>query len=246
MFRKRPSRNGCGEFWRKHRFPLLLVLVVLSNLACSVEAIEIQGERVFAFHAPRLIWGNAQAGKKVALTFDDAPNGYTREILAVLGEFQVRATFFLIGTQVMRHPELARLIIALGHEIGNHSFSHAFTEECSEVDLEGDIRRAEDVIFEVTGRLPLYFRPPGGLVTQALRRACGALGYGIVLWSVDSRDWKAKSVDEVVTSVLGKVHPGAIVLFHSLPHTVQALPRILRALQEEGYDIVPVSGLLWP
>ncbi|MCS7241669.1 MAG: polysaccharide deacetylase family protein [Candidatus Caldatribacterium sp.] len=229
----------------KHKLLFLfLLLAMFASCGCKEgRTIEIRGERVFALHVPRILRENTRSGRRVALTFDDAPNGHTQAILAVLSEFQVRATFFLIGTQVLRHPEVARSIVMAGHEIGNHSFSHALTGGCSEEDVQEDIARAEKVILEVTGCLPLYFRPPAGLVTQSVQRACGRLGYSLVLWSVDSGDWKAQSDDAIVAHVLENVRPGAIILFHPLPCTVRVLPRILRALGEKGYEIVPLSVL---
>lgn len=246
MFQRKASKNGYEGFWARHRLSYLFVLATVLLFLRGAEAIEVQGERVFGLNALRLVRENIRAGKRIALTFDDAPNGYTREILAVLERFKIRATFFLVGSQVLRHPGLVRLIVAAGHEIGNHSFSHALTKECLEKEIREDIERAERAILEVTGQLPLYFRPPGGLVTQDVQRACGALGYTLVLWSVDSGDWKAKDEEEVVVSVLQRVHPGAIVLFHPLPCTVRALPQVLQALEEKGYEIVPLSLLLWP
>lgn len=243
MSLKRLSRKGFGEFWVRYRPLFFLLLVVFVGFGQRGEAIELSGERVFALHVPRVLRENTRAGKRIALTFDDAPNGHTREILAILKECKVRATFFLIGAQVLRHPELARSIVAAGHEIGNHSFSHTLTRDCGEDKIREDIARAEKAILEVTGCLPLYFRPPRGVVTRDVQRACGQLGYSLVLWSVDSEDWKAQDDDAVVTHVLGSVRPGGILLFHPLPRTVRVLPRILRALKEEGYEIVPLSVL---
>lgn len=243
MSLKRPWKKGFGKFWVRCRLLFFLLLVVFIGYGYRGETIELGGERVFALHVPRILRENARAGRRVALTFDDAPNGYTWEILAILKEFKVRATFFLIGVQVLRHPELARSIVAAGHEIGNHSFSHTLKEDCTEDKIREDMTRAEKAILEVTGRLPLYFRPPCGVVTQSVRRACGQLGYSLVLWSVDSGDWKAQDDDTVVAHVLESVRPGGILLFHPLPRTVRVLPRILQALREKGYEIVPLSVL---
>ncbi|WP_427365759.1 polysaccharide deacetylase family protein [Candidatus Caldatribacterium saccharofermentans] len=227
----------------------MLGIVILGALSGvlgigKAEAIELRGERVFAMNTLRCIRNGPQVEKRVALTFDDAPNGHTAEILAILDRFQVKATFFLIGAQVLRHPDLVQRIVAAGHEIGNHSFSHAFTRECPAESIKEDIERAEKAIVNSTGRLPLYFRPPEGLVTPAIERACGMTGYSLVTWSLDSEDWRAQTEDEIVERVLRDIHPGAIVLFHSLPRTVRALPRILCALLEAGYTCVPLSSLL--
>lgn len=243
MSQKRLLKKNCEKFWASHNLFLLLFFIGFLGWMHEVEAIELRGEKVFALHVPRLLRENARAGRKVALTFDDAPNGYTREILAVLEKFGVRATFFLVGVQVVRHPELARSIVAAGHEIGNHSFSHVLTRNCAEDVILEDIAKAEKVIFEATGCIPLYFRPPAGLVTQSVHRACGKLGYSLVLWSVDSEDWKAEDDDTVITRVLENMRPGAIVLLHPLPRTVRVLPQILRVLKQRGYEIVPVSAL---
>lgn len=248
MFPGGSSKRNSKGFWAKRRalaFLGILLGALLGILgAGEAEAIALHGGGVFAMDTLRYIRSGPRVGKKVALTFDDAPNGHTAEILAILDRFQVKATFFLIGAQVLKHPDLVRRIVAAGHEIGNHSFSHAFTKECSTESIKEDIERAERAIVDSTGRLPLYFRPPGGLVTPAVQRACGMTGYSLVTWSLDSEDWRAQTEDEIVERVLLGIHPGAIVLFHSLPRTVRALPRILRALLEAGYTCVPLSSLL--
>lgn len=244
MSRRKRLKSGCAGFWVMCKGILLCAFFLLWFLH-EARALELhEGKPVFALHEPRIVRSHPRAGKKVALTFDDAPNGHTQDVLAVLETSGVRATFFLIGAQIPRHRELVSSIVAKGHDIGNHSFSHAFTKDWTEEAIAEDIARAERIILEATGRIPLYFRPPMGLVTPEMRRACGRLGYSLVLWSVDSGDWRGDDEETIITHVLQGVSPGAIILFHPLPRTVRVLPRIIRGLQDQGYEIVPLSILL--
>ncbi|MEN3188792.1 MAG: polysaccharide deacetylase family protein [Atribacterota bacterium] len=191
----------------------------------------------------RYLGGNQEARDKVALTFDDAPNGATKEILGILKEQKVRATFFLIGSQVKKYPDIAQAIVRGGHEIGNHSYSHRLDESFTLEDILDDLKRAEDIIRDVTGSLPAYFRPPRGFTNGEIKEACGRMGYTIVMWWVDSRDWQLGG-QEILDRVYSHLRPGGIVLLHSVPQTVRILPQMIQGLKERGYTLVTVSELL--
>ncbi|MGC8778315.1 MAG: polysaccharide deacetylase family protein [Candidatus Caldatribacteriaceae bacterium] len=206
------------------------------------EAIEIK-EDVFGFNRVRSLGGNQEAKCMIALTFDDAPNGYTREILQVLKEKKVKATFFLIGSQVKKYPEVAREIVKQGHEIGNHSYSHRIDESFTLEEILEDLQKAEKVIKDATGVIPSYFRPPRGFTNGKIREACGLMGYSIIMWWVDSRDWELED-EAILEGVRAHVRPGGIILFHSLPQTVRVLPRVIEELEEKKYTLVTVSDLL--
>jgi len=202
-------------------------------------------DQVYGYNCVRLLASNSRIGKKVALTFDDVPNAHTRKILRILRANKIKATFFLVGYQVHDNPEIAREIIEYGHEIGNHSYTHRWNGESTVEDLLKDIDKAEKCILEVTGRLPLYLRPPGGLIDENIKKACGLSGYGIVLWTVDSRDWFYPDDREtILDNVFNQVKPGSIILFHSLPQTVDVLPEVIETLKNQGYQIGSVSSIL--
>ncbi|MGQ9472660.1 MAG: polysaccharide deacetylase family protein [Candidatus Caldatribacteriaceae bacterium] len=191
----------------------------------------------------RSLGGNREAPAKVALTFDDAPNVHTGEILRVLRDEKVKATFFLIGSQVKRYPEVAKRIVQQSHEVGNHSYAHRIDDNFTLEEILQDLRQAENVIRDVTGCLPSYFRPPRGFTNGKIKEACGLLGYSIILWWVDSKDWQLEE-SEILGEVVTHLRPGSVILFHSLPQTAQVLPQVIKALREKGYALVTVSELL--
>jgi len=208
------------------------------------EAISIETEEdIFGLNLVRSLGGNSQVRREVALTFDDAPSPFTKEVLKILDNYGVSATFFLVGSQVEKSPEVARQIVAAGHEIGNHSFSHCWSSDDSVETLVEDIKRAEEAIYRATGQVPLYFRPPGGMVNDKVKEACGQTGYGILLWWVDSRDWLLTE-EEILEKVKKEVKDGAIILFHNLATTVEVLPQVIEDLRREGYKFVTISQLL--
>jgi len=221
-----------------------IILFALLSFTFSAEGLIVEESIIYGYNSTRLLWNQARSRRVVAFTIDDAPNRYTDDILAVLGRYRVRATFFLIGSHVTRYPEIARRIVQAGHEIGNHSYFHDYTNNTSLEELEEDIRKAERAIVETVGKVPVYFRPPGGLINERIKKACGNLGYGILLWDVDSRDWDLREKEiQIVNNVVNQVRPGSVILLHSLPQTAKALPAIIIRLQDAGYTIVPATHL---
>jgi|CZCB01.1.fsa_nt_gi peptidoglycan/xylan/chitin deacetylase (PgdA/CDA1 family) len=229
---------------RKLKILVWISCLILLILFLQEEAISIETEEdIFGLNLVRSLGGNSQVRKEVALTFDDAPSPFTKEVLKILDNYGVSATFFLVGSQVEKSPEVARQIVAAGHEIGNHSFSHCWSSDDSVETLVEDIKRAEEAIYRSTGQVPLYFRPPGGMVNDKVKEACGQTGYGILLWWVDSRDWLLTE-EEILEKVKKEVKDGAIILFHNLATTVEVLPQVIEDLRREGYKFVTISQLL--
>jgi len=203
---------------------------------------------------PGLIyWRGDPSEMKVALTFDDGPNEpYTSEILQVLRENNVRATFFVNGKNVETFPETAREIVREGHAIGNHSYSHKDLVLDTNARVRQEITKTSDIIEQVTGQKTRLFRPPYGdkdfLTLQQARK----LGYLMVEWTVSAQDWRRPGVNRIVHRVLRGVQPGAIVLMHDgdklrrgdRSQTVAALPTLIRELRREGYELVTVPELL--
>jgi len=229
---------------RKLKILVWISCLILLILFLQEEVISIETEEdIFGLNLVRSLGGNSQVRKEVALTFDDAPSPFTKEVLKILDNYGVSATFFLVGSQVEKSPEVARQIVAAGHEIGNHSFSHCWSSDDSVETLVEDIKRAEEAIYRATGQVPLYFRPPGGMVNDKVKEACGQTGYGILLWWVDSRDWLLTE-EEILEKVKKEVKDGAIILFHNLATTVEILPQVIEDLRREGYKFVTISQLL--
>ena len=186
--------------------------------------------------------------KRIALTFDDGPHPRsTPQILDLLDEFGVAATFFVIGKNAADHPELVRREIGSGHEIGNHTWSHGSVRGLSEEELTRELISAEKAV-SACGYVPRLFRPPGGCYDDATVDTASRLGYSVVLWSVDTRDWSGVSARQIVNTVRDGVCGGCIILCHDFVsgggHTVEALRILIPELLADGYEFVTVSELI--
>ncbi|MBI3320805.1 MAG: polysaccharide deacetylase family protein [Candidatus Omnitrophica bacterium] len=182
----------------------------------------------------------------VALTFDDGPHPhYTEQILKILRHEGVRATFFLIGSEVAKYPELANAIAKEGHAIGNHSFSHRRFTGMRQRALADELERAATLIGQATGVSVRLIRPPHGAVTMPLLSYAARRRWTIVLWSLDSRDsWKTIGEAGMREAIRGAC-PGDIVLLHEdYPHTVEALPRIIQDLKAKRLTFATVDALI--
>lgn len=185
--------------------------------------------------------------KLIALTFDDGPHpGNTGRILDVLKKNGIQATFFILGCNANYYPDPLIRAVAEGHEIENHSFDHKTAGKSTE-DLMRSLESAAEIITERTGRRPRFFRPPGGKCTREMKNAIELLGYEPIYWTVDSEDWKGKSADSIVSSVMRSVRGNDIVLFHDYTcpndNTVEALEVLIPLLRREGYRFVTVEEL---
>ena len=193
-------------------------------------------------------------GKKVVLTFDDGPSKeYTVQILKVLAEKKVRATFFMVGSQVEKYPEIAQQVVDEGHEVGNHTYGHITVPHARPTQLASQIMRTNLAILQHTGRYPQYLRPPRGLYDMRMRRIAMLMGQEVVLWSLSSQDWYPRTNGEVVAKrVLSRTSPGDIILFHDsgslLGHegsnrrpTVEALAPIIDGLRDKGFEIISLE-----
>lgn len=186
--------------------------------------------------------------KRIALTFDDGPHPrQTERILEILGKYNVKATFFMVGKNVELYPDVARRVVGAGCEIGNHTYSHYHVSALNEGTLREELERCREVLEEICGCEPRLFRPPEGKITSYVE-ACVDDEYELILWSLDTRDWEGKSASAIADSVMEKVHPGAIILLHDYvgknAHTAEALEIFLPLLLSQGYEPVTVSELI--
>lgn len=195
--------------------------------------------------------------KYVALTFDDGPDpAYTPEILDILKEKDVRATFFLIGKNVEAHPEIAQRIVAEGHSIGNHTHTHKSLIPLSAKKTYKEIKNAEAVIEETTGIRPTLFRPPRGVYSDYARKLLKEERYTLVLWDVSTVDWAELAPKKIVANVINNVKPGSIILLHdsgdlityrggNRHSTVKALPEVIDRLRSQGYEFVTIDQMIF-
>lgn len=189
---------------------------------------------------PPLRHGPTAGPPTVYLTFDDGPEpAYTPQVLALLADYGVKATFFVIGSKVREHPELAREVAAGGHSVQNHTLSHSDLTRLTATGMAAEIGEGARAIRDTTGRAPRCLRPPYGYLDAPTLRRTRAMGVQLVLWDLDPRDWARPGTDRIVRRVLAAVHPGAIVLLHdggkNRGQTVAALRLLLPGLVRQGY-----------
>ena len=187
--------------------------------------------------------------KVVALTFDDGPHPtLTEEILELLEKYDARATFFIVGVNAQYYPDVLRMALSNGHEIGNHTHSHGSLIGCGKNDVKDEIISAEDDILSVCGAKTALFRPPEGYVSKNVISAADELGYDVILWSIDTRDWAHCSTADMVRNIKKNVKPGSIILFHDYisgeSHTKDVLNVMIPYLAAQGYRFVTVSELM--
>ena len=184
--------------------------------------------------------------KMLSISFDAAwGNEDTQQLIDILARYQVRATFFVVGDWVDRYPESVRALHEAGHEVMNHSNSHAHLPQLTPQQITDDMNACNDKIQAITGVRPTLMRPPYGDYDDHVINAVRALGMEPIQWDVDSLDWKDLSAADITKRVTGKVCPGSIVLFHNAAkHTPEALPGIIECLLQQGYTFVPVSELI--
>ena len=181
--------------------------------------------------------------KKIALTFDDGPHpDYTPEMLDVLKEKNVKATFFLLGQQVEKYPDIVKRISEEGHLIGNHSYKHEQLSKLSSIQACSQVNRTNELIQAITGEYPEYLRPPFGDWKDDLD---GDVNMIEVLWDVDTLDWSSKNKSKIIKKVVTNVQEGDIILMHdSYESTVSATAELIDILQKDGYQFVTVDELI--
>lgn len=203
---------------------------------------QLQGKTLYKAEVPN-------NEKVIALTFDDGPwKETTPQMLDILKQNEVKATFFFVGTAIQENPEIAKQVLADGHAIGNHTFHHWY-KQMDKTTAKSEIDRTADLIYKTTGVKTTLFRPPGGYLNNGLAAYAKSQNYAVVMWSQTSADTDPRAKYQVfVKNVLRDAKPGGIVLLHDgggdRRRTVQALPQIISGLKQKGYRFVTVPELL--
>jgi peptidoglycan-N-acetylglucosamine deacetylase len=202
---------------------------------------------------PVTVWCGPASEHQVALTFDDGPSPtYTHQILALLKKYHAKATFFVLGRKVEQYPQIIKAMAADGHEIGNHTYDHPHLTQTPKPKCEGELERTRlDLEMLGCAQTPQLMRPPYSAYDKQLTSYLTHTHRELVLWSLDSGDWRGLNADTIVHNVLDRVKNGSIIVFHDSDEkdqadrrpTVAALKVILPALQAGGYRLVTVSEL---
>lgn len=200
----------------------------------------------FNYHVKAYCHQPSEKQNKIALTFDDGPNENTREILDILNKNKVKATFFCVGKNIEKHPDIVRQIAAGGHLVGNHSHSHSdyfdFYTKCK---IVRELRETDNLVEEITGRKPNFFRPPYGVTTPSIRRALAMTKHKVIGWNIRSMDGVSQDANQIFNRVLKQLSPGSVVLLHDTRvQTNVVLEQLLLSLRAKNYEVVPLDELL--
>lgn len=224
-------------------FLIFILVAVLAVAACVRGAQAVQASAK-ARDLP--IYRVQTEEKKIAISFDAAwGNEQTKSLIDILRQYNVKSTFFVVGAWVDKYPESVKALVAAGHEVCNHSDTHPHMSKLSQQQIMDQITACNEKIKSVTGTAPVLFRPPYGEYNNAVVGTVKGLKMYPIQWDVDSLDWKNPTPQQIINRVVSSVKPGSIVLFHNgALNTPAALPTVLKTLQAQGYQIVPVSQLI--
>lgn len=184
--------------------------------------------------------------KKIALTFDDGPHEMTLAVLELLKKYNAKATFFCIGKNIETHPEILKKVIAEGHTVGNHTYSHSpFFDFYGKNKVIAEINKADDLIVSILGKKPAFFRPPYGVTNPSIRKALAVTNHKTIGWNIRSLDGILKKEKFLLDRIVKRIKPGGIVLLHDTSvQTVNVLEQLLSFLQTNNYVVVPLGELL--
>jgi peptidoglycan/xylan/chitin deacetylase (PgdA/CDA1 family) len=233
-------------------FPVLPLIAGAALSASGAAGVHYAAYAVRSQWLGKTIWRGRADTASVALTFDDGPSEDTERALDVLNKYGLRATFFMVGREIERRPQTARRVVAEGHEIGNHSYSHPIYLYRSPRETRRQIERTQKVIADVTGARARYARPPCGVRTPAYFNAARRLGLQTVQWTLAGFDWKQHGPERIARDVLSSALAGSIILLHDgdsenrmdRSATVASLPLIIEGLKEKGLRVAPLVHLI--
>lgn len=234
-----------SEYNIVNRIVILVIIVII-----GIMVLLSSRDRLINVFSPKKelpIYSVKREDKKISLTIDAAwGDDSTLDILDILDKYNVRATFFLVGFWVDKYPNQVAEIDKRGHEIGNHSTTHPNMSTLSQEQIIKELSVTDKKISDITKKKPNLFRPPFGDYNDSLINVAKDLGYYTIQWDIDSLDWKELGIEPVIDKVLKNVSNGSIILFHNnAKYIKEYLPIIIERLQNKGFDIVPVSELIY-
>lgn len=242
--------------WKKASVSLLLSVLIISGCqkeetADPTPPVKVETPPVVTTQENIVLVKKQDPGKVVALSFDDGPDSkWTPLVLDILKKYDIKATFFMVGPQTEKFPEVIQRMKEEGHDLANHTWSHPNLTKLTPEKIKEEIELTSDSIEKASGVRSTLCRAPYGAVNDTVKEAAQEAGCVMVGWSVDTRDWAGESVSMMMEHVKNQVHPGAIVLEHSfggkngnLRNTIDLLPVMIEYLKEQGYTFVKVSDL---
>ena len=239
------------KVWEKKKI-LIGCAVILSVLGMAV-AFQPAVKRVGSFLVANMdkklpVYCVETTEPKISISFDAAWGADdTDELLRILKENEVKATFFLCGYWVEKYPEEVKKIAAAGHDLGNHSATHPHMNQLTAEQITEELEKCHQTVKELTGIEMDLFRPPYGEYNNTVIETANQKGYHVIQWDIDSLDWKEQGPEAEISQVLHHKHlgNGSIILFHNdAKYTPQVLDTIIKGLKKNGYELVPISELI--
>lgn len=229
---------------QKKEFSVIALIIAVIAIFSVINHPAIVGASATVRQIP--IYCVQRDNKAVSLTFDAAwGNEDTQHLIDIFEKYNIKVTFFVVGSWVDKYPESVKALSDAGHEVMCHSNDHAHFAQLSSQEIITNISTCNEKIAAVTGITPTLFRAPYGEYDDNVIATVNSMGIHTIQWDVDSLDWKELPANEIFDRVTSKVQSGSIVLFHNAAlHTPEALPSIIEYLLQNGYSIVPVSELL--
>ncbi|BAU26063.1 polysaccharide deacetylase family sporulation protein PdaB [Aneurinibacillus soli] len=241
-------------FWivNARRIKQYLIIFTAALFALGIAWAERENITVLASggkSGPNAVYKVDTKEKKLALTFDISwGEERTGPILDILEKKGVKkATFFLSSPWSQSHPDVVKRIKDMGYEIGSHGHKHVNYSSLSDEEIQAQIGKAHGILKDLTGTAPNLIRTPNGDFDKRVLRIANNMGYTVIQWDTDSRDWMNPGTEQIVTNVIKKAHPGDIILMHAsdtCKQTHLALPTVIDKLRSEGYEFLSVSELL--
>jgi peptidoglycan-N-acetylglucosamine deacetylase len=230
----------------------IILLVIALIIVCTLKALALL--KKFTNNLEFQVFGELvnhvdTKEKAVALTYDDGPNPpYTNQLLDLFDRNQIKATFFVIGKIVEKHPETVRLLLSKGHEVGNHSYSHKSLISENPWFIQSEIEKTDKLLRELGVKQEIHFRAPYGRKLIVLPYILAKMGKKNILWNVDSKDYEASNSEVIENFVLEQIRPGSIILMHDgggeRSRTLAATEMLIKKLKEKGYTFKTVSQLI--
>ncbi len=227
---------------KKHIMLAITAVLAVTLTAVGAAVVGAQSERKLPIYCVET------DKKQIAISFDAAwGSDDTEDLISILKEYEVPATFFVVGTWVDKYPEAVKMLSDAGHQVQNHSNTHPYMTQLSREQMKNELIACNEKIEKITGVAPTLFRPPYGDYDTPTVEAVESLNMFAIQWDTDSLDWKSGATpDSICKRVTSKVKNGSIVLFHNdAEHTPEALPTILKCLKDEGYEFVFIEDLIY-
>jgi peptidoglycan-N-acetylglucosamine deacetylase len=236
-----------GKYYLSKKDAVAAAPFIEKAAACNPEFADVRLllRHCYARQGFAKVTGVGTTSKIVALTFDDGPNPNTEALLDILDLCGVKATFFVVGSQVEMRKDLVRSMMERGHEIENHTYSHRNMTQLTELDAERELLRGAAAVRDATGHSPAFFRPPGGHLSGSAQAAAAKYGWTGVMWTLACSKFEGGLPDNIIDYVCSKIGEGGIVLMHNGEDaTMKALPAVVTELRNKGYHFVTVSELV--